>query len=77
MRKGDDGGEKKREKNGEKKIKTFLVATNVIASRPPERGPTGTPTACANFRRKENTIERLCVQDLCVHFNRTKNLGLT
>ena len=33
MRKGDD--EKK--KNGEKKkIKTFLVATDVVASRPPE-----------------------------------------
>ena len=27
---------------------TFLVATNVIASRPPERRPTGTPHARAN-----------------------------
>ena len=26
----------------------FLVATNVIASRPPERRPTGTLHACAN-----------------------------
>ena len=32
MRKVDDGEEKK-----EKKIMTFIVATNVIASRPPER----------------------------------------
>ena len=30
------------------KIKTFLVATNVVASRPPERRPTATPTARAN-----------------------------
>ena len=26
---------------------TFMVATNVIASRPPERRPTGTPTTRA------------------------------
>ena len=31
----------------EKKIMTFLVATNVVASRPPERRPTGAPTAHA------------------------------
>ena len=30
---------------------TFIVATNVIASRPPERRPTGTPHA----RAKNNT----------------------
>ena len=34
MRKVDDG---------EKKIMLFILATNVIASRPPERRPTGTP----------------------------------
>ena len=35
-------------KTGEKKkIKIFLVATNVIASHPAERQPTGTPTARA------------------------------
>ena len=28
---------------------SFLVATNVVASRPPERWPTGTPQARANF----------------------------
>ena len=37
-------------KNGKgKKIKTFIVATNVVASRPTERRPTGTPHARANF----------------------------
>ena len=46
MRKVDDG-EKKKEKK-EKKM-TFIVATNVIASRPPERRPTGTPHARANI----------------------------
>ena len=28
---------------------TFIVSTNVIASRPPERLPTGTPHARANY----------------------------
>jgi len=41
MRKVDDGEKRK------KKIMTFIVATNVIASRPPERRPTGTPHARA------------------------------
>ena len=44
MRKVDDGEEKKKEK----KIMTSIVATNVIASRPPERCLTGTPHARAN-----------------------------
>ena len=44
MRKGSDGEKKTGKK---KKIKTFLVAINVVASRPPERRPTGTPTARA------------------------------
>ena len=39
MRKVDDG-----EKNTQKKM-LFIVATNVVASRPPEHRPTGTPTA--------------------------------
>ena len=55
MRKGDDG-----EKNGgkkEKKIKTFLVATNVVASRPPERRPTATPTAGANMYELSTFLE--------------------
>ena len=44
MRKVDDGEEKKKKEKKEKKekIMTFIVATNVIASRPPERRPTGT-----------------------------------
>ena len=46
MRKGRDG-----EYGMGKKWKrmTFIVATNVVASRPPERRPTGTPHARANF----------------------------
>ena len=54
MRKGDDGeknGKKNGKKKKKKKIKTFLVATKVVASRPPERRPTGTPTAHANIGR--------------------------
>ena len=50
MRKVDDGEEKKEKKEKrkkKKKIMTFIVATNVIASRPPERRPTGTPHARA------------------------------
>ena len=47
MRKVDDG-EKKRKKKKRKKIMTFIVATNVIASQPPERRPTITPTDGAN-----------------------------
>ena len=46
MRKGRE------EENGMKKkwkIMTFIVATNVVASRPPERRPTGTPHARANI----------------------------
>ena len=37
--------------NGKKwKIMMFIVATNAVASRPPERRLTGTPTACANWK---------------------------
>ena len=32
-----------------KKIMTFIVATNIVASRLPERRPTGTPHARANW----------------------------
>ena len=31
----------------------FLVATNIVASRPPKRRPTGTPTARANLLTME------------------------
>ena len=43
MRKGDDGETGKMGEKG--KIMMKIVATNVVASRPPERGPTATPTA--------------------------------
>ena len=49
MRKVDDGEEKRKEKKKEK-IMTFIVATNVVASRQPELRPTGTPHARANCR---------------------------
>ena len=41
-----DQKEQKEEKRNT--IMTFIVATNGVASRPPERRPTGTPHACAN-----------------------------
>ena len=44
-------------KKKEKKIKTFLVATNVVASRPPERRPTATPTARANKDDNNNEAD--------------------
>ena len=46
MKKVHDG-EKKEEK---KIIMTFIVATNVVASRPPERRLTGTTHARANSK---------------------------
>ena len=53
MRKVDDGEEKKKKrKTKKKKIMTFIVATNVIASRLPERRPTGTPHARAKRKKR-------------------------
>ena len=54
MRKVDDGKKEKKRKKKTEKIMSFLVATNVVASRPPERRPperrpTGTPHARANL----------------------------
>ena len=46
MRKVDNGKKKKKQKK--EKIMMFLVATNVVASRSPERRPTVTPHARAN-----------------------------
>ena len=52
MRNIDDGEKKKkkkkRKKKKKKKITVEIVATNVVASRSPERRPTATPTARAN-----------------------------
>ena len=53
MRKEDDGEKKRKEKK--RKKNTSLVATNVIASRPPERRLTGTPTACA-----KSVLDKAC-----------------
>ena len=39
-----------------KKIMPFIVATNVVASRPPERRPTGTPHARANLKTSTKTL---------------------
>ena len=41
-----------REKKRKKKIRTFIVATNVVASRPPKRRPTETPHARAKRKEK-------------------------
>ena len=49
MRKIDDGKKEKKKKKEKEKIMTFIVATNVVASRPPERRPTGTPHARAKI----------------------------
>ena len=48
MRKGDDG-----EKKWGGKIMVKIVATNAVASRPPERRPTATPTARAKIQPGE------------------------
>ena len=55
MRKVDDG-KKRKEK---KKIMSFLVATNVVASRPPERQPTGTPHARAKNGEKKDLLMKI------------------
>ena len=44
MKKVDNEKKKKRKENNV----AFLVATNIVASRPPKRQPTGTPHARAN-----------------------------
>ena len=53
MRKVDDGKRRKKQKRKRKeKIMLFLVATNVVVSRPPELRTSETPTARANFQSK-------------------------
>ena len=43
---------------------TFLVVTNVIASRPPEQRPTGTPTARAKmFNHRNLAVKRYKIQN--------------
>ena len=43
----------------------FIVATNVVTSRPPERRPTGTPTARANIP-----------SPICTKFSKVVSLSL-
>ena len=45
-------------KTAKKKTKMFLVATNIVTSRPPERQPTGTSTARANFIKNYGRHEK-------------------
>ena len=45
---------------------TFIVATNVVASRPPERWPTGTPHACAKNRLFYCSVEVVIVVSILV-----------
>ena len=54
MRKGRDRGKI----NGKWKIMMFIVATNLVASRPPERLLTAIPTACA---KKMTFFQNACI----------------
>ena len=49
MRKCCDGEKKSEKKGNGKKIITFIVATNIVNSRPAERRPTETPQGRANM----------------------------
>ena len=60
MRKGDDG----EEKEDGKKIMMKIVATNVVASRPPERRPTATPNARAKSEFSVLFWSKALVSDL-------------
>ena len=53
MRKGDNGGKKGGGWLGNGRRMMKIVATNVVASRPPELRPTATPTLVPKERRKE------------------------
>ena len=44
-------GEKKRKRGADRKIMAEIVTTNIVARRPPEDGPTGTPTAHAKIAK--------------------------
>ena len=56
MRKVDDGKrkEKRKEEKKKEKIMMFIVATNVVASRPPECRPTETPHARAKKKYEDH-----------------------
>ena len=36
---------------------SFIVATNVVASQPPDRRPTGTPTSLANGQKNRDYVQ--------------------
>ena len=44
----------------------FIVATKVVASRPLERRPTGTPHACANRQLQQKLAINLVVLSLAL-----------
>ena len=52
----------------------FIVATNVIASRPPERRPTGMPHARANKDNLKNEVDLKHEEDLKNENNLNTNL---
>ena len=58
MRNGRDGEKMENVKKKLLKIMMFIVATNVVASRPPECRPTGTLHARANSRLFMLDLER-------------------
>ena len=43
---------------------SFIVAINVVASQPPELGPTGTPTGCANFQFSATLDQSVVLQHI-------------
>ena len=71
MRKVDDGKKEKKNRKKKKKRMSFLVATNIVASRPPERRPTETPHVRANifclFRGYSVIPKFPCSRTGCLH----------
>ena len=61
MRKVDHGEKEKEKKEKKEKIMT-IVATIVVASRPPERRPTGTPHSRAKRLLPVSKNNDLCIQ---------------
>ena len=57
-----------------KKIIMFIVATNVIASRPPEHRPTGTPTAHANNNDKGKLVRFLFFSKMFCNIQTSRQL---
>ena len=66
MRKVDDREKKRKESE---KIMSFMVATNVVASQPPKRQLTGTPTD----RAKMSGISNLLALKNATQLSKVKN----